>query len=184
MADCMPGWAKVPAELLTAPISDRAVRLWSVLERHQGGSGAAWPSRPHLAEHLGCSLDSIDRALAELEADGWLVIQRGRGRANPNLYAVIHRPRTGAAITHLNGRTGAAISEEKAAPVRRLKAAPVRPEGAVVEGDLTHPSAQGATARANPNACSLGWPIAGDGSCCPEHDIGQIPMWPAAVAPQ
>lgn len=175
---CMPGWAKMPAELLIARISDRAKLLWAVLERHQGGQGASWPSRAHLAGHLGCSVDSVDRAIAELVDKGWLVVERSPGgRYAPNLYVVIHNDRTGAAVTASNGRTRDPVEASTAAPVRPATAAPVRHRRNSREGATEgHSTAQGATAR----VCELGHPKGADGTCCPDHDA-QRPIWPVAV---
>jgi hypothetical protein len=57
-----------PEWVLDAAVSDRAVRLFAVLNRYAGTNETAWPSRKTLAERLGCSVDSVDRALAELVA--------------------------------------------------------------------------------------------------------------------
>ncbi len=123
----MVGFAQVPAELLDARISDRAKVLWSVLDVHQRDNGDSWPSRDHLAEHLGCSIDSVDRAAAELRDASLIEIKVGRGRGNTNRYRLLDRPE--------KGRSRAAISAEKAAPVRSEKAAPVRPRNIDRETD-------------------------------------------------
>lgn len=61
-------FAITPEWVLDAQVSDRAVRLFGVLARYVGGNDRAWPSRKTLAERLGCSVDSVDRAVAELTA--------------------------------------------------------------------------------------------------------------------
>lgn len=60
-------------------ISDRAVRLWALLDRYAAGKDAVSLTREILAADLGCSLDSIDRALAELVRARWLTHNGGRG---------------------------------------------------------------------------------------------------------
>jgi hypothetical protein len=60
-------------------ISDRAVRLWALLDRYAAGKDAVSLTREVLAADLGCSLDSIDRALAELVRAGWLTHNAARG---------------------------------------------------------------------------------------------------------
>ena len=60
-------------------ISDRAVRLWALLDRYAKGDDYVSLTREALAADLGCSLDSIDRALAELVRFEWLTHNGARG---------------------------------------------------------------------------------------------------------
>lgn len=60
-------------------VSDRAVRLWALLDRYAKGDEFVSLTRETLAADLGCSLDSIDRALAELVRFGWLSHNGARG---------------------------------------------------------------------------------------------------------
>ena len=60
-------------------ISDRAVRLWALLDRYAAGKDVVSLTRETLAADLGCSLDSIDRSLAELVHAGWLTHNGARG---------------------------------------------------------------------------------------------------------
>lgn len=99
MAECMPDgeFAMVPNELLKAPVSAMAIRLWAVLDRHQRVNGDAWPGRTHLAEHLGCSKAMVTKAINELvdpDNGGWLEVQPGGGRGRTNRYVVLGRPRS------------------------------------------------------------------------------------------
>lgn len=71
-------FATVPEWLLYAEVSDRAVRLYAILVRHADQNGQARPSRRRLAELMGCSVDSIDRALGELKAVGALEVMHRR----------------------------------------------------------------------------------------------------------
>jgi len=57
----------IPEWILTAKISDKAVRLYGVLARFADNqTREAFPSRETLAERMGCSAKSIDRAAVEL----------------------------------------------------------------------------------------------------------------------
>ena len=73
-------YAIAPEWLLDADISDRAVRLFAVLASKfaDRDTGVSFPSRQTLANSLRCSVDSIDRALKELNDIGALVIERRR----------------------------------------------------------------------------------------------------------
>jgi hypothetical protein len=88
----------LPEALIRAHISDRAVRLWALLDRYAAGRDAVMLTREVLADDLGCSLDSIDRALGELTATGWLTHNNARG-GRPREYQLwisVDEVRTGA----------------------------------------------------------------------------------------
>ena len=91
-----------PTWVLHADISDRATRLYGVLSRlADNDTGRSWPSRRTLAERLGCSADSIDRAKAELVTIGALTVEqrvREDGSYSTSLYTLRRIPpvRTGA----------------------------------------------------------------------------------------
>lgn len=53
-------------------VSDRAMRLWCLLDRYAGANGQAFPKRKRLAGDLDCSVATLDRAMEELVATGWL----------------------------------------------------------------------------------------------------------------
>ena len=60
-------FAIVPEWIVLHPdLSDRAVRVWAILNRHAGAKGRAYPSRKSLGETCGCHPNTIDRAIAEL----------------------------------------------------------------------------------------------------------------------
>lgn len=70
-------YAMVPEALLYDwRLSPQAVRLWGILERHANRERRAWPSRRRLAELMWSSTATVDRAARELEAHGWLTIER------------------------------------------------------------------------------------------------------------
>jgi len=103
-------FAIVPEWLIDLDVSDRAFRLYALLARFADSDGTnAIPGRKRLAERLRCSIDSIDRAIAELIAAGAILREhRYRdGRQTSNDYVVLRIPegRTDAAD---GGRTDAA----------------------------------------------------------------------------
>jgi DNA-binding transcriptional MocR family regulator len=57
-------------------ISDRAMRVWCLLDRYAGANGQAFPKRKTLATALGCSVATLDRAIEELVQFGWLSKER------------------------------------------------------------------------------------------------------------
>jgi hypothetical protein len=88
-------YAQVPEALLFDPeYSSHAKTVWGILDRHidnRAGSvgteteGVAFPARKTLAGYMGVSLDTVDRALAELRLGGWLTTtHRGQGRTALN----------------------------------------------------------------------------------------------------
>lgn len=77
-------YAKMPdALLLDHEVSDRSRSVWMLLSRVAWQKRPVFPTRTLMAELLGCSERSIDRALDELEEREWLTrVQRGLNRAN------------------------------------------------------------------------------------------------------
>ena len=71
-------WGAIPEWLLDMEISDRAIRLFGVMAAKFADreTNTAYPSRTTLASSLGCSSDSVDRAIKELEHAGALVVER------------------------------------------------------------------------------------------------------------
>lgn len=109
-----PPFAMVPEALLDG-VSDRAVRLYAMLDRYAGTDEKAWPSRATMARRLECSEDSVDRAVKELTAAGWLVVHKRQGPGASNLYEVLDRPSGSRTHAARGSRTGA---ESVAARVR------------------------------------------------------------------
>jgi Helix-turn-helix domain len=117
-------FAMLPEWVLDADISDRAVRLYTILALHADrNDGTSFPRRRTLARRLSCSVDSVDRAVKELL--GIRALQRehrmedpaGDRRQTSNLWTV-------ARVRH-PGRTGAAGGVgSDAAPPGRTDAAP------------------------------------------------------------
>lgn len=116
-------YAEVPEALLFNPkISSHAKTAWGILDRHIDNrteslgtetEGVAFPSRATLAGYMGVSLDTVDRALAELRLAGWLsTTARGQGRT---------------ALNELHDEPDAAQARlQETARVRRQEAARVR----------------------------------------------------------
>lgn len=102
-------WAAVPEWVLNRGVSDRAIHLYTRLSLYADyETGRAWPSRRALATDLGCSMDSIDRALAELVICEAIEIQsrrRDNGSKTSNVYVVLRSLPAG---LRLGGGTDAA----------------------------------------------------------------------------
>lgn len=72
----IPHYGRTLRALLRDPnISDRAKVIYALLDDYAGSESKPFPSRGTLAKSLGCSLDSVDRALAELAETGWITKQ-------------------------------------------------------------------------------------------------------------
>jgi len=110
-------FAIVPLWLIESDVSDRALRLYSLLAGLRDyETGKCTPGRKWLAEKLTCSVDTVDRAKAELVKKGAVsVIQRREGLLNEANEYVVHRMPP----SMRGSRTGAAgIAAGVAAPVR------------------------------------------------------------------
>lgn len=70
-----PPFATVLKWLLFSDVSDRAVRLYAVLDDRAGEDRMVFPARRWLAEALRCSVDSVDRAMKELVDAGAVRVQ-------------------------------------------------------------------------------------------------------------
>ena len=76
-------FAIVPEWVLDLEVSDAALRLYALLLRYGGTSGSRMPSRRLLAERMRRSVDSVDRAMRDLETAGLVRVERRRrGREN------------------------------------------------------------------------------------------------------
>jgi hypothetical protein len=82
----------VPHWVTNSDVSDRALRLYSVLAKFADAeTGQAFPGRTRLSKELRCSLKSVDRAVAELESIGAVrKMQRVKdGYYQSSLYTVV-----------------------------------------------------------------------------------------------
>ena len=85
-------FAIIPEWVLHADISANAVRLYGVLNRFANSRGHAWPSRKTIADLMGVSVATIDRAKEELVDLGALTIEprtTPSGDPSSNLY-ILH----------------------------------------------------------------------------------------------
>lgn len=137
-----PPFAMVPEAMLDV-VSDRAVKLYAMLDRYAGEDERAWPSRATMARRLGCSADSVDRTVKELVAGGWIHVERRAGPGKSNAYTVLDRPDTAAA----GSRTGAAVQRRGSRTGADSVAAPVRHEREPLTRAITPNGAQGAEGR-------------------------------------
>lgn len=88
-------FAIVPEFVLYAPISSNAVRLFAVLHRYANTNLKAWPSRKTLADAMGVSTATIDRAKDELVEIGALLVENrisDLGDPTSNLYTLRMAP--------------------------------------------------------------------------------------------
>lgn len=67
-------WVPVPFALLTDyRLSAQAVRVWAALQSHVRPNGrGVFPGRERLADLCWCSVDTVKRAIKDLEDAGWL----------------------------------------------------------------------------------------------------------------
>lgn len=100
-------------------VSETAFRLWCVLDRIAGDAEVTMPTREELGQRMEKSVDTIDRATAQLVAAGWLEKESNPGRENA--YTLVDEP--GAAATV---RPGSRIPAAPPAATVRPPASPVR----------------------------------------------------------
>jgi hypothetical protein len=104
----------LPEDLIRdSRVSDRAVRLWALLDRYARDKDAVSLTREALAADLGCSLDSVDRALGQLVAAGWLTHNDARG-GRPREYQLWIS--TGVVRTHADNQDGEVRSHADNSP--------------------------------------------------------------------
>src|SRR5690242_4128352 len=80
------GFTQVPNFLLKDPkVSANAKVVYSMLLSYAWNNNLVFPGQERMAEDIGSSQPTIARAIKELEAQGWLEIQR-RGQGKTNVY--------------------------------------------------------------------------------------------------
>lgn len=90
------GFTQVPNFLLKDPsLSANAKVVYSMLLSYAWHNNLVFPGQERMADDLGTSQPTVARAIKELEAHGWLEVQR-RGQGKTNLYVLKFtvRPRT------------------------------------------------------------------------------------------
>ena len=103
-------------------LTDKAVRVFGYLYYRQGTNPDCWPSVNKIAEDMGCSHDTINRALKNLDDLGYVVIKHRQGRSSK--YTVIAQPE-GAADYHPDRKPHAKVREgsrKSALPTTRKNA--------------------------------------------------------------
>ena len=88
-------FAQVPHWVLELPLSDKAVRLYTILSKYADNSdGTAYPGRGTLAKLMRCHRTSVDRAIEELIAAGCITkqVRYKEGRFTSSLYTVKRIP--------------------------------------------------------------------------------------------
>ena len=68
-------YARVPVWLVKSRVSDRALRLYTVLAGIYAGMPDMYPARRTLAEDMGCSVRTVDAAIDDLIAVGGLRVE-------------------------------------------------------------------------------------------------------------
>jgi hypothetical protein len=146
-------YVSIPEWVLLHPeLSAPAVRLYGVLKMYARRTERAWPGRKTLAAHLGCSEDTIDRHVKQLQAVGAVdVIPRWMGPSGQVLLGPIRGAVQTSSIYRLRwtapvqggGRTDAGTPRRTDAGT---VAAQMRPEAHAVE---THAPEAQLRARAN-----------------------------------
>lgn len=89
---CVPAWVLRDLRASEAPAPYRCLAVYVTMNAIWANNGACWPSRPKIAAEVGCSLDSVDRALKALVAIGAMEVHERldeAGDQTSNLY-VLH----------------------------------------------------------------------------------------------
>jgi hypothetical protein len=156
-------YVSIPEWVLLHPqLSAPAVRLYGVLKMYARRSERAWPGRATLAEHLGCSEDSIDRHMKQLKDAGavdviprWWDTDPSTGERRVHLEPGHLRAQT-SNIYRLRwtppGRTAAAPPSRKDAA---LPAAELRPKAHALETHTDEAQEKLARARTEDPALTL-----------------------------
>lgn len=99
-------------------LSPVAVRVYAALGRYANAAGSAFPARATLADDIGTSVDTVDRAIKLLWDAGALEVRRRtteNGDPTSNLYILRYSPPGVAAPARLGSRGGAHIDSRTAA---------------------------------------------------------------------
>lgn len=84
------GFTQVPNHLLnTKDLSAVAKLVYAKLLSYAWNNNRVFPGQETMAEDIGSSKSTVNRGIQELEAKGWLAIQR-RGQGKTNLYVLTH----------------------------------------------------------------------------------------------
>lgn len=118
----------VDAAVIRAPgLTAQSKLAYAVLTTYADGDRESYPARSTIAQAMGCSTDTLDRALKALVAAGWLTVQERRGpdgEQRSSVYALNDLERTD---LHACGSPLGTHAAPPAAPVQTPPAAPMRP---------------------------------------------------------
>jgi len=100
MSDNDAGDARVEAEFYFSIVPEfvvdcgnpRAIQVYAILARFANREGTAFPGRPLIAERADCSIDTVDRALRELESMKAITVARTKkedGSWERNVYTLL-----------------------------------------------------------------------------------------------
>lgn len=79
-------YAAVPRALIEdAGVGSRAKTVYAALTKFANRERLAWPFQATVAKAAGCSVPTVERAVRELKASGWITIEK-RFAAGPNTY--------------------------------------------------------------------------------------------------
>src|SRR3990172_2401955 len=86
-------FARVPYDVATAKISSRAREVWTLLSFNGSPNNPeVWVRQASLAEQLGCSTDTICRAIRELTRQGLLIETRKWHQGRYKIYRLVWSP--------------------------------------------------------------------------------------------
>jgi hypothetical protein len=90
-ASDQPKHGRIPAWIVALKLQPRAQQVYDLLSAQFAKKGVAWPSRRLMAEWLGCSVATIDRALRRLEKAGAIRVTKREGAAGEhNVYVIAY----------------------------------------------------------------------------------------------
>src|SRR6266542_3706586 len=83
------GFTQIPNILLKSPLTSNAKVVYAQLLSYAWTNDRCYPGQVRMAEDVGISQSTINRALKELEDAGWLSIEK-RGQGKTNIYTLTY----------------------------------------------------------------------------------------------
>jgi hypothetical protein len=81
------GFTQVPNVLLRSPLSANAKVVYAQLLSYAWTNDRCYPGQERMAEDLGSTKSTVNRAILELQETGWLDVER-RGQGKTNIYTL------------------------------------------------------------------------------------------------
>jgi biotin operon repressor len=81
------GFTQVPNILLKSNLSSNAKVVYAQLLAYAWSNDRCYPGQERMAEDLGSTKSTVNRAVLELQATGWLDVER-RGQGRTNIYVL------------------------------------------------------------------------------------------------